>query len=98
MLFIDSQKLLLQMQDCLLQLATDDGINASGKDEIYGCIFGRDSAITILKILRVIASPRSIISPIKRAALLAICRRSLLHLASLQGRKVTIESGEEPGK
>lgn len=35
----------------LLELATNDGINASGKDEIYGCIFGRDSALTILKIM-----------------------------------------------
>ena len=37
----------------VLGLATKDGINASGKDEIYGCIFGRDSAITILKLLKV---------------------------------------------
>ncbi len=29
---------------------------------------------------------------------MAICRRSLLKLASLQGKEVNIESGEEPGK
>ena len=33
----------------LLELATDEGINASGKQDVYSCIFGRDSAITILK-------------------------------------------------
>jgi glycogen debranching enzyme len=37
----------------VLELATDEGINASGKEEIYGCIFGRDSFITINKLLKV---------------------------------------------
>jgi glycogen debranching enzyme len=75
----------------LLELATDEGINASGKDEIYGCIFGRDSALTILKILR---------AHTKKAdpQLLEICRRALLTLASLQGKEFNNESGEEPGK
>ncbi len=75
----------------LLDLATEDGINASGKDEIYGCIFGRDSAKTILKILRTHQKQPSL-------ELLEICRRALLTLCSLQGIEVNIESGEEPGK
>jgi|Napbiome12C3dose_1001474.scaffolds.fasta_scaffold00001_234 glycogen debranching enzyme len=75
----------------LLGLATEDGINASGKDEIYGCIFGRDSALTILKILRVHKKLPS-------DELLQVCRRALLTLCTLQGKEVNIESGEEPGK
>lgn len=75
----------------LLELATDEGINASGKDEIYGCIFGRDSALTILKILRVHKKLPS-------DELLQVCRRTLLTLCSLQGKEINIESGEEPGK
>ncbi len=75
----------------LLDLATDEGINASGKDEIYGCIFGRDSAKTILKILRAHQKQPSL-------ELLEICKRTLLTLCSLQGKRVNIESGEEPGK
>lgn len=75
----------------LLDLATEDGINASGKDEIYGCIFGRDSAKTILKILKSHQKQPSL-------ELLEICRKGLLTLCSLQGKEVNIESGEEPGK
>lgn len=75
----------------LLDLATNDGINASGKDEIYGCIFGRDSALTILKIIRVHQK-----SPTDE--LMKIARRTLLTLCNLQGKEVNIESGEEPGK
>lgn len=75
----------------LLGLATEDGINASGKDEIYGCIFGRDSALTILKILKVQKKLPS-------DELMQVCRRALLTLCTLQGKEVNIESGEEPGK
>ena len=75
----------------LLDLSTNDGINASGKDEIYGCIFGRDSALTILKILKVHQKKPS-------GKLLKICKQVLLTLCSLQGKEVNIESGEEPGK
>ena len=75
----------------LLDLATDEGINASGKDEIYGCIFGRDSAITILKILRANKNK-------KDQKLLEICKRALLTLVSLQGKEFNLESGEAPGK
>lgn len=75
----------------LVGLASEDGIHASGKDEVFGCIFGRDSAITILQIL----------SAHKKKPLmdlLAICKRTLLTLVALQGKEFNIESGEEPGK
>ncbi len=75
----------------LLSLSTDEGINASGKEEVFGCIFGRDSAITILKILRAHSKKPAL-------DLLAICRKALLNLVTLQGSEFNIESGEEPGK
>lgn len=75
----------------LLDLATPEGIHASAKSEVYGCIFGRDSAITILKILRA-----HLKNPTPK--LLLICRRALLTLVALQGSQVNLESGEEPGK
>ncbi|MCL5784145.1 MAG: hypothetical protein M1142_02200 [Patescibacteria group bacterium] len=75
----------------LLSLATEEGINASGKDEAYGCIFGRDSALTILKILKVHQKSPS-------PELMRVCRRALLTLCKLQGMETNIESGEEPGK
>lgn len=75
----------------LLDLSTPTGINASGKEDVYGCIFGRDSAITILKIL-------NSHSRVPNLELLDACRRSLITLASLQGKEFNIESGEEPGK
>ncbi len=81
----------------LLDLATDDGINASGRDEIYGCIFGRDSAITILKILKVTAQQQAQ-SYYDVQELQQMCRRALLKLTTLQGTKTVPESGEEPGK
>lgn len=81
----------------LLELITDEGINASGKEEIYGCIFGRDSAITILKILNFLSRKDSD-KYVDREFFLKACRRSLLTLAGLQGIEFNIESGEEPGK
>ncbi len=88
---MDSNKLYQLAYDALLSLACDEGITASGRNEVYGCIFGRDSAITILGILK---------AHEKRPALplLEIARRSLLYLSRLQGTEVNIESGEEPGK
>lgn len=83
----------------LLGLATEDGINASGRDEIYGCIFGRDSALTILKIIRVYRKQTHKVRPcVRNIELMKICRRALLTLCRLQGMEVNIESGEEPGK
>ena len=81
----------------LLSLITEDGINASGRNEIYGCIFGRDSAITILKILKVLSNEK--IDPaIDTQYLKEVCKRSLLTLCALQGKKHNVESGEQPGK
>lgn len=74
---------------CLLDLTTEEGINASSKDEAYGCIFGRDSALTILKILK---------SNSPSLPLLLTSKRALLTLAHLQGKEVNIETGEQPGK
>lgn len=86
-----------QIYDSILQMATDDGINASGREEIYGCIFGRDSFITILKLLKT-ASNKHIRDAIDINPLLEISKRSLSTLISLQGRETNLESGEEPGK
>ena len=76
---------------CLLDLTTDEGINASSLTEAYGCIFGRDSALTILKLLNVYRRT-------KDRRLIDICRKTLLTLMDLQGTSVNVESGEEPGK
>lgn len=75
----------------LLDLAHEEGINASGKDEVFGCIFGRDSAVTILKILKTQKRQPS-------ESLLQISKKALLNLITLQGKEVNLESGEEPGK
>lgn len=83
--------------ESLLELSTESGINASGKDDVYGCIFGRDSAITILKILKALKN-KNATEGIDRERLLGICRRALLTLISLQGKETNMESGEQPGK
>lgn len=75
----------------LFDLVTEEGINASSRDEVFGCLFGRDSAFTILKILRFHKK-----SPHPR--LLEACRRTLSTLILLQGKEINIQSGEEPGK
>lgn len=80
-----------KVYNCLIELSHEDGINASGKEEVYGCIFGRDSFITIIKILHAIEKQPD-------AELLAICKRSLLKHIELQGKESNIESGEQPGK
>ncbi len=79
------------MHASLENLVTDEGINASGKDEIYGALFGRDSAITILKILNVIKrEPNDFLKETSK--------KTLLTLISLQGRERNSKTGEEPGK
>lgn len=83
--------------NALIELSTEDGINASGKDEVYGCIFGRDSALTILKILRVYEKKQAL-SDTLSFDLLDICKRGLTTLVNLQGTEFNIESGEQPGK
>lgn len=75
----------------LLELSHEEGFSASGKEEIYGCIFGRDTALTVLKILK--AHKKTALPE-----LVAASRRALLTLTRLQGKTINIESGEEPGK
>lgn len=72
-------------------LETDRGILASSRNELYGCIFGRDSLITNLKLLRVYKKTGV-------DELLPLVKKSLLSLFELQGKEVNVESGEEPGK
>lgn len=67
------------------------GILASGRNEAYGCIFGRDSLITSLELLE--AYKRT-----NNAYFLELVKKILTNLALLQGTRVLIESGEEPGK
>ncbi len=73
------------------ELETDEGILASAREEAYGCIFGRDTLITSLKLLRVYKKTHD-------EALLHLVRKALLALIPLQGTQLNIESGEEPGK
>ncbi|HEV2339748.1 MAG TPA: amylo-alpha-1,6-glucosidase [Patescibacteria group bacterium] len=75
----------------MVDLCSEEGINASSLSEAYGCIFGRDSAITILKILKVHTH-------VPNQKLLDICKQTLLTLVALQGQKQNIENGEEDGK
>lgn len=72
-------------------LEVDRGILASAKDELYGCVFGRDSLITSLLLMRTYEKTRD-------AYLLSLVRKTLVSLAKLQGREQNVESGEEPGK
>ena len=72
-------------------LETESGILASGRDEVYGCIFGRDSLITSLALLR--SHEQS-----KNPYFTRLVRKILWNMADLQGKKINIENGEEPGK
>jgi glycogen debranching enzyme len=73
------------------ELETDEGILASGREEIYGCVFGRDSLITSLKLLRAYHASGD-------QYFLTVVNKVLNHLMVLQGKNVVLESGEEPGK
>lgn len=75
----------------IFDLEDEYGIAASSRSEAYGCLFGRDSAITILKLLRVYERTGD-------QKLLAVCKKTLLSHISLQGKAYQLESGEEPGK
>lgn len=81
----------------LLEFTTEDGINASGREEVYGCIFGRDSAVTILKILKVLSNGNAQ-SYYETYRLREMCKKALIRLTELQGTESNPESGEEPGK
>ncbi len=73
------------------ELETDKGILASSSQEIYGCIFGRDSLITALKLLKASGADN-------QRYFLDLVKKILANLVTLQGHQVNIESGEEPGK
>lgn len=73
------------------ELETDIGILASGRQEIYGCVFGRDSLITSLKLLRAFERTGS-------PYFLSLVKKILANLGTLQGKEFVLESGEEPGK
>jgi glycogen debranching enzyme len=73
------------------QLETEHGILASSREELYGCIFGRDSLITALKLLRICEKKPD-------PYFLNLVEKILRNLALLQGKEVNRESGEEPGK
>jgi glycogen debranching enzyme len=94
---MNAQSLRTTVYQSLLNLASEDGIHASGRNEVYGCVFGRDSAITILKLLKIISENKNT-SFIDSQRLLTISKRGLLSLVRLQGVQKNIESGEEPGK
>ncbi len=72
-------------------LEDERGILASGRDEVYGCVFGRDSLITSLTLLRVYEEK-------KNPYFLTLVRKVLHSLSELQGKEHNLESGEEPGK
>ncbi|HEX4104502.1 MAG TPA: amylo-alpha-1,6-glucosidase [Candidatus Paceibacterota bacterium] len=73
------------------ELETDQGILASGRSEIFGCVFGRDSLITSLELLKAYQKTGDLY-------FLTLVKKILRNLLPLQGEKVNIESGEEPGK
>lgn len=75
----------------LLNLESEEGIHASGREEVYNCVFGRDSAITILKILKAHRKKPNL-------KLLEVSQKTLQTLVDLQGKEFNIESGEQPGK
>src|SRR4051812_35891235 len=94
---MDNQLLRQSIYQSVLQFATAEGINASGKEEIYGCIFGRDSFITILKLLKVCDNQETK-NEIDTKPLVQMCKTAIETLISLQGQETNLESGEEPGK
>jgi len=73
------------------ELETENGILAAGKEEIYGCIFGRDSLITCLKLIKIHNRTGD-------EYFLNLAKKVLHNLVQLQGKEVNLESGEQPGK
>ena len=77
--------------EAVKELETERGILASARNELFGCIFGRDSLITSLQLLRTYQQT-------DQEYFLGVVRKVLLTLSELQGKDLNIESGEEPGK
>lgn len=79
------------------EITPEGVINASGKEEIFGCLFGRDSAETINALLDTLElNPQSL--PIDREIILTTCKKTLLELINHQGKTTNPNSNEQPGK
>lgn len=72
-------------------LEAEEGILASARSEAYGCLFGRDSLIVALALMRAYDRTRD-------EYFLSVVQKILRSLANLQGRAHNLQSGEEPGK
>lgn len=94
---MENEQLRNSIYSVIHDLSTERGIHASGREDVYSCVFGRDSAKSILKILKATRQMEGS-TDLEIDSLVQICRRGLLTLASLQGTETNIESGEEPGK
>ena len=88
---MDTKLLTAIAYNCILALSSKEGIFASSRQEVYGCVFGRDTSITVLKLLNTYAQTKNV-------KILEIAKNALETLVSLQGKEFNIESGEEPGK
>lgn len=77
--------------ETIKKLEAENGIVASARSEAYGCVFGRDSLITGLKLL-------SAYEKHPDEYILNLVQKILSGVALLQGRTINLESGEEPGK
>ncbi len=88
-------KLQTLAMNAIRELESPDGILASGRSEAYGCVFGRDSLITALELMRAYShgAPEN-----RNPYFLELVGKILRSLSNLQGRHTNIESGEEPGK
>jgi len=75
----------------LKSLEVPNGVLASARHEIYGCIFGRDSLIVALRLLSAYTIHQD-------PYYLHVAQKIIRGLAALQGKEINIESGEEPGK
>lgn len=84
-------KLRKLMYKTLEDLSQEEILLASSRDEVFGALFGRDSAITILKILKVLEKQPN-------EKLQSVCKSTLLKLIDLQGKVKNSKTGEEPGK
>src|SRR5512141_1275009 len=71
--------------NAIRELETPDGILASGRDEAYGCVFGRDSLITAIGLLRLHERTPD-------PYYLALAQKVLRSLSNLQGRYHNLES------
>lgn len=88
---LDLNYLETMSEEAIRSLETEQGILASSKNEAYGCIFGRDSLISGLKLLKVDKQ-------LGTKKYFPLLRKILINLCQLQGTRRNIESGEQPGK